>query len=102
MFAAFEESRPHEAMVAGLDKALALFEAEKVDSAAVLALRAEPQAKMKKLGNAVVQALYDAHDALTPPQRKAIAAFVRDKHAAWQEHHEGGACPGCDKPNAQQ
>ena len=90
VFAAFEEARggdPAEHM----EKALALFEADRVDPAAVQALRAEHLAKMRKAGDAVVQGIYDLHDALTPEQRRAMVDYVRAQQAKWQGHG-GGSC----------
>jgi hypothetical protein len=49
-------------------------------------LQAERQAKMQKVGDAVVQALTDIHDALDAGQRKQVADFVRSHHSG---HHGG-------------
>jgi len=65
---------------AQLEKLLALFTADKVDSAQVDALRAEHLAKIHKVGDAIVQAVSDVHDALSASQRKALVDFVRTNH----------------------
>lgn len=62
---------------AHLTAALALWESERMDPAALAALRADHQAAMKKTGDAVVQALSDAHDALTSAQRAQLATYLR-------------------------
>lgn len=75
VYATFEES--HKDKGARIAKAIALFESERVDPAAVEALRAEHRAEAKQVGDAVVQALTDAHDALTAEQRKAVVEYAR-------------------------
>jgi hypothetical protein len=75
VFATFAET--HADTEARIEQALQLFEAEKVDPQAVAALRAAHQAEWRKIADAVVQAISDAHDALTAPERQAVAAYVR-------------------------
>ncbi|HZS41486.1 MAG TPA: periplasmic heavy metal sensor [Polyangia bacterium] len=70
-----------------MDQALQMFEADKLDARAIEAHRAKHEAEMKKVSDAVVQALFDTHDAFTAPQRKALADAVRAQHA---EHAGGG------------
>jgi Spy/CpxP family protein refolding chaperone len=67
------------------DQTLHLFEADKLDTQAIAAHRAKHEAAMKKISDAVVQAVFDAHDALTPPQRKAVADAIRAEHAKKSE-----------------
>ena len=73
----------HEEHAAGaghLETAIQLFEAEKVDAAQVAKLRADHQARRQKVGDAVVQAFHDVHDALTATQRKELVSWVRANH----------------------
>ncbi len=69
------------ASASDFEQTLALFEADKLDTQAIQAHRAKHEAAMKKVSDAVVQAVFDAHDALTPPQRKAVADAIRAEHA---------------------
>jgi len=66
------------ARMADADTALELFGADRVDGKAIDAARARHQAHMTQLGDAIVQAFYDVHDAFTPAQRRALADYVRD------------------------
>ncbi|MSP59108.1 MAG: periplasmic heavy metal sensor [Myxococcales bacterium] len=77
-FAALEAGRPDPG--AALDAALDLFAADRLDSDKIAALRAEHQAKARAAGEAIVQAVTEAHDALGPAQRRAIGDFVRAHH----------------------
>jgi Spy/CpxP family protein refolding chaperone len=76
VLAAADELR--RARVADADTALALFAADHVDQKTVDAARARHQAEVARLGDAIVQAFYDVHDAFTPAQRRALADYVRD------------------------
>ncbi len=76
VFATVEETQRGRG--ARMAQAVALFESDKVDPAAVAALRGEHQAEARKIGDAVVQAITDAHDALTAEQRKAMVEYVRE------------------------
>ena len=67
VFATIEEN--HRAEKGDFDAALGLWQADRVDPAALATLRAHHLAAAKKTGDAVVQALADAHDALTAAQR---------------------------------
>ena len=62
---------------AHMDEALQLFEADRVDANKVQALRAERETQMKQVGDAIQQAVIEAHDILTPEQRKVVAEYVR-------------------------
>lgn len=75
VFAAFQDGRKDHA--AELEQALKLFEADKLDAAAIAQHRGRHEAEAKKIGDAVVQAVFDAHAALTAPQRKAVVEYVR-------------------------
>lgn len=70
---------------AHFDDAIAVFTADKIDQAKLASLQAERQAKMQKVGDAIVQALTEVHDALDAGQRQEVAAFVRAHH---QRHGE--------------
>jgi len=63
--------------MAALNEAAALFEADKIDAAKVAALRGKHEAQAKLAGDAIVQSIVQAHDALTPVERKAVADYVR-------------------------
>ena len=93
VFATFEEGRgDHHAQ---MEKALSLFVQDKVDPAQIAALRAEHEARAQRIGDAVVQALYDVHDALTPAQRTLVVQWVREHKPAHAMgaggHHRGAA-----------
>ncbi len=75
VFATIEEN--HRAEKGDLDAALGLWQADRLDPAAIATLRAHHVAAAKKTGDAVVQALSDAHDALTSAQRAKLADFLR-------------------------
>jgi Spy/CpxP family protein refolding chaperone len=74
MAALTAEHRSHQG---DFKKVLDLFEADQLDRAEVKALRAAHEAAMQKDGVVITQALVEAHDALTPPQRKAVAEWAR-------------------------
>lgn len=82
VFAAFEEERvdPREHMAL----ALSLFEQDKVDTQQIAQLRAQQEQKREKIGDAIVDAIHQSHDALTQPQRKAVADYLRAEHqSSW-------------------
>jgi Spy/CpxP family protein refolding chaperone len=64
-----------------LGDVLAMFEADRLDSAQVEALRRQGEDEHRRLGDVIIQALTDAHDALTPAQRRIVADHVRSLHA---------------------
>jgi Spy/CpxP family protein refolding chaperone len=75
-----------------MQEAIALFSAPTLDQKALEAHRQRKVEGIQKIGDAIVQAISDAHDALTPPQRKAVADYLRDQraqhegaHANWRE-----------------
>lgn len=75
-----------------MQEAIALFEAPALDQKAIEAHRQRKEAEIKKVSDAVVQAIYDSHAALTPPQRKAVVDYLRaekakheDNRAKWME-----------------
>jgi Spy/CpxP family protein refolding chaperone len=72
---------------ADIDRALALFQQDKIDPAAVQALRDAHQARLSALGQAVQQAVSDVHDTLTKAQRQQLADWVRAHHAGHGPHH---------------
>jgi Spy/CpxP family protein refolding chaperone len=83
----------HEAERGDLQAALSLWESERMDPAAIATLRAHHQAAAKKTGDAVVQALSDAHDALTAPQRQQLADYLRSHKPLQQQKWADGAKP---------
>jgi Spy/CpxP family protein refolding chaperone len=62
---------------ADMQEALTLWQSDRIDPAALAALRARHQAAAKKVGDAIVQAISDAHDALTAPQRQQLIAYAK-------------------------
>jgi Spy/CpxP family protein refolding chaperone len=80
VFAALEAA--HGDPGARFDEGLALFGADRLDPAKIAALRAQHDEVAKRTGDVIVQAIVEAHDALTPAQRRAIGDFVRAHHAA--------------------
>jgi Spy/CpxP family protein refolding chaperone len=68
-----------------LEEALALFEADRVSPDEVAALRRRGEEEHRKIADTVSQAVLEAHDTLTPAQRKIVADHVR----AHRRHHEG-------------
>ena len=62
LFGAFSDSR-HD-RTSEIEEALTLFQAERLDAKAVAAHRGRREAEVKKIGDAMVQALNDVHDAL--------------------------------------
>jgi periplasmic protein CpxP/Spy len=75
VFATLDES--HQTQKADIAAVLTLWESDRLDAAQIAALRGRHQATAKKTGDAVVQALSDAHDALTAAQRQKLADFLR-------------------------
>jgi uncharacterized membrane protein len=63
-----------------MDQAVALFTADQLDAAQVAALRTAHEARTQQIGDAVVQALTEIHDALDAGQRKQVAAFIQAHH----------------------
>ena len=70
---------------AHLEEALALFEADRVDPGQLQAVRSQREAEHRQVADAVVQAVVDVHDTLTPAQRKTVADWVRAKR--WHAMH---------------
>lgn len=82
VLAAFETHRA--TRLARRDEVLRLFEAEPLDAARLATLRQEIEADHRQIADAIGQALGDVHQALTPAQRQAVAAYVRShRHAHW-------------------
>jgi periplasmic protein CpxP/Spy len=80
----------HGARQAELEQALTLWQADTLDAAQLTALRTQHQAEAQKTGDAVVQAMSDAHDALTAAQRQKLAVYLR---ANKPSHHGSGGAP---------
>ncbi len=74
-FAVVEEARKNRH--GRMEEALALFEAEPADPARIQAFRERAEADHQRVREAISQAIMEAHDVLTPPQRKAVADYVR-------------------------
>ena len=80
VFATVEEARTDRH--AHLEEGLALFEADQVDPAKVEALHQQAEAGRQRVREAIHQALVEAHDVLTAPQRKAVADYIRAHRAS--------------------
>lgn len=77
VFAAVEQHQRSRG--ARMQEVLALFEADTLDPARVAALRQSAETDHRAIGDAVSQAVVEAHQTLTPAQRKLLADYVR-KH----------------------
>jgi periplasmic protein CpxP/Spy len=77
-FAVVEEHR--KGRRARMEEALALFEAEPADPARLQAFRERAAGEHERVREAISQAIVEAHDVLTPAQRKAVADHVRSHH----------------------
>lgn len=75
VFASLEAQR--QTRGAHMGEALALFEADSVDPARLAAFRAEREAEHRQLADAIIRAITEVHDVLTPAQRKAVADWIR-------------------------
>jgi Spy/CpxP family protein refolding chaperone len=66
-----------------MDAALTVFESDRVDLAAVQAMRARHEEHHRKLADTIQTALLEVHDTLTPEQRRDVADWVREH----RRHH---------------
>jgi Spy/CpxP family protein refolding chaperone len=85
VFATLEES--HKAERGDFEEALKLWEADRLDAGQLATLRARHQAAAKRAGDAVVQALSDAHDALTAEQRRKLGDYLRAHRPPFDRHN---------------
>lgn len=63
---------------AAMDQALALFQAETLDTAALQKLHAD---RMERMSATLLPALSEVHDILSPAQRAELVQALRDRHA---------------------
>ncbi|HEX4461755.1 MAG TPA: Spy/CpxP family protein refolding chaperone [Polyangia bacterium] len=78
---------------AEMEQALTLWQADSFDASKFAAVRTAHQADAQKVGDAIVQALSDAHDALTSAQRQKLADYLRankPQHAHANGHDHAG------------
>ncbi len=75
VFAAMAEA--HASRRARLEEGLALFEADQPDPGRVEALHRAGEEERERVRQAIHGAIVEAHDALTPAQRKAVADYIR-------------------------
>jgi Spy/CpxP family protein refolding chaperone len=61
------------------DEVLDLFARDRIDARAIDAIRAKREVRHKKLANALTQAFYDVHDALTREQRQQLLDYARGR-----------------------
>lgn len=74
---------------AELEQALTAWQADAFDASKLAAVRTQHQADAQKVGDAIVQAVSDAHDALTSAQRQKLADYLRankPQHAQQNGH----------------
>ena len=74
-FAALEQARTSRR--AHLEEGLRLFEADQVDPAQAEAFHRQGDEERQRVRAVIHQALVEAHDVLTPVQRRAVADYVR-------------------------
>jgi Spy/CpxP family protein refolding chaperone len=84
VLAAFKEA--HADRGGDLEQLLEVFAADQIDGTKLNQLRAEHLARMHTVGDAIVQAISDVHDALSADQRTALVAFIKAHHPHPQEH----------------
>ncbi|MBL9004701.1 MAG: periplasmic heavy metal sensor [Myxococcales bacterium] len=75
VFAAFEDHRKKTG--GSLEQALTLFESDQVDANQISALRGAHEVERKALADVVTQALVEAHDTLSPQQRRVVTDHIR-------------------------
>jgi Spy/CpxP family protein refolding chaperone len=78
VFAAVEQHG--QARGAGMEEMLQLFVADQIDPARVAALRQAREEEHRRMADVIEQAIIEAHDALAPAQRIAVADYVRAHH----------------------
>ena len=78
VFAAMEQH--WQARSGGMDEALRLFEADRIDPAQVATLRQAREEEHRRIADVIEQAIVELHDTLTPAQRTAVADYVRAHH----------------------
>jgi Spy/CpxP family protein refolding chaperone len=66
-----------------VEEVLRLFEADQVDPAQVAALRQAKEEEHRRLADTIEQAIVEAHDTLSPAQRRAVADYVPPITAAY-------------------
>lgn len=74
-FAAVEQARASRRT--HFEEGLRLFEADQVDPAQVEAFHRQGDEERRRMQDAIHQAIVEVHAVLTPPQRRAIADYVR-------------------------
>ncbi len=72
---------------AHMNAALTLWKKDQIDPAAVQKLQQDGVAARRTVGDAVVQAIYDIHDALTPTERQALVTQLRAHLVAMHGQH---------------
>jgi Spy/CpxP family protein refolding chaperone len=68
---------------ARLDDVLRAFESDRLDPAAFAAMRARQEDEHRRVADAIQAAVMEAHDTLTPEQRRAVADWIRQH----RHHH---------------
>ena len=74
-----------EAMMGARGKAMGLFTAERIDRAAIEALRADRVQAMESATRRLSQALMDVAEVLTPAQRKTLGERMARRRGMWSE-----------------
>jgi Spy/CpxP family protein refolding chaperone len=66
-----------------MDTVLGLFEADRLEAGQLDQFREQLAAEHRRIGDVIGAALVEIHEALTPEQRRSVAAWVRAHH----RHH---------------
>ena len=63
-----------------LAEVLTAFETDRLDPAQLQALRTRHEVEHRRVGDAIQGFVVEAHDTLTPEQRRAVAEWIRSRH----------------------
>jgi Spy/CpxP family protein refolding chaperone len=74
-FAAFDAQQPDHR--AHKEQVLALFEGDRLDPGQLQTLHAQMEQRRQTVRDAVVQAVVEIHDTLSPEQRRIVASYAR-------------------------
>lgn len=83
---------------ARFEEGLALFEADQVDPARLAAFRADREAEHRRVADAISEAIAEAHEVLTPAQRKVVTDWVRS-HRLRQTRSRSSRAPSTRWPS---
>jgi Spy/CpxP family protein refolding chaperone len=73
---------------ARFEEALALFESDRLEAAQLEAIRDRHEAEHRRVADTVAQAITEAHDTLTPEQRRIVTGWIRAHRShGWRGMH---------------